>query len=238
MFNFSLRTRAIFCLFVSLLFVVSSSNRSTLFAEDKKPASADSVKWNSLFDGKTLGRWEAAKKIDFEKGGKVHVKDRNIVIETGSPATGVRLRGKFPKTNYELALDAKRVEGSDFFCGLTFPVDDGSLTLILGGWGGWVVGLSCIDNQYAIDNETCQGVEFKNKQWYRVRVRVTKPKVEVWLDDNQIIELATEDRKLEVSLEMEPCLPVGIATWKTTGAIRNIRYRTLSETKAAVNKVK
>ena len=201
----------------------------SLDAEEQKQSKADSVKWQVLFDGKTLGRWEAIKKIDFEKGGKIQVKDRCLVLEPGRPATGVRLKEKFPKTSYELALDAKRVEGSDFFCGLTFPVDDGSLTLILGGWGGWVVGLSCIDNEYAINNETCQGVEFKNGQWYRVRVRVTKPKVEVWLDAKQIIDLKTEDRKLEVSLEMERCRPVGIATWKTTGAIRNIRYRVLKK---------
>ena len=33
--------------------------------------------------------------------------------------------------------------------------------------------------------------------------------------------------ELEVSEEMEPCLPLGLATWKTTGAIRKLRYRRL-----------
>ena len=37
--------------------------------------------------------------------------------------------------DYELRLEAKRVEGGDFFCGLTFPVGKEYCTLILGGWG-------------------------------------------------------------------------------------------------------
>ena len=123
----------------------------------------------------------------------------------------------------------KRSAGNDFFCGVTFPVSDGSLTLILGGWGGWVVGVSCIDGRYAIDNETCQAIEFEQDRWYRIRVRVTKPAVEVWVDQKRIINLDTKDRKFAVSEEMQPCLPLGVATWNTTGAVRKIRYRNLPE---------
>ncbi len=194
-------------------------------AEEPNDAVVDT--WTTLFDGRQLGRWQVVKKGDFADGGEVGVQKGNLIVGTGKPATGVRLQGDFPRVNYEIELEGKRVEGGDFFCGLTFPVDKGSLTLILGGWSGWVCGLSCIDGRYAIDNNTACGVEFKNGQWYRVRLRVTASAVQVWVDGKQIIDLKTDGHKLAASEEMQPCLPVGIATWKTTGALRNLRYRPL-----------
>ncbi len=189
-------------------------------------------RWTLLFDGKSLAGWQIIegkndKEIEYEGHGKVEVRDGCLVIGTGQPATGVRAKHKLPRSNYEVALEAKRVKGTDFFCGMSFPVGDGALTLILGGWGGWVVGLSNIDGERAIDNETCQSVEFKNGRWYAVRVRVTDAKVEVWLDKEKIIDLERADHKFEVTWEMAPCLPFGFATWDTTGALRRIRYRPL-----------
>jgi hypothetical protein len=90
-----------------------------------------------------------------------------------------------------------------------------------------VCGLSCIDGRYAINNDTACGVEFKNNRWYKVRLKVTDKAIQVWVDDKQVIDLDTDGYKLSVSEEMKPCLPLGIATWKTTAAIRNVRYRQL-----------
>ena len=53
--------------------------------------------------------------------------------------TGVTYQGQFPKTDYEVSLEAMRVDGVDFFCGMTFPVRSEFCTLIVGGWGGEVV---------------------------------------------------------------------------------------------------
>jgi alpha-L-rhamnosidase len=129
--------------------------------------------------------------------------------------------------DYEVELEGKRVAGYDFFCGMSFPVGEGSLTLILGGWGGWVVGLSCIDGYRAVDNESCTSWEFKSDQWYRIRVMVTGQQVTAYLDGKRLCGIETSQRKLTVTSEMEPCLPFGFATWNTTGALRNIRYREL-----------
>ena len=60
----------------------------------------------------------------------------------------------FPKVDYEVNLDAKRVAGNDFFCGITFPVGKRFCSLIVGGWGGATVGLSSIDGKDAAENET------------------------------------------------------------------------------------
>jgi len=71
-----------------------------------------------LFDGKTLGRWKIT---DFGGQGDVYVKDGSIFLEMGNDMTGVTWTGPLVRMNYEITLEAMRVAGSDFFCGLTFP---------------------------------------------------------------------------------------------------------------------
>ena len=217
---------------VLLVMALAMVGSGRLTAQDKdadapKAIPAEKVPWISLFDGKSLKGWEVVKGYDYEEKGKVDVQDGCLVIGTGQPATGVRWTEKFPKVNYEIELEGKRVDGNDFFCGMSFPVGDGALTLILGGWGGSVVGLSCVDGSRAAENETGTYREFKNDQWYRIRVQVTQQKVSAYLDDKYLCGIETRHRKLAVTSEMEPCLPFGFATWSTTGALRNIRYREL-----------
>ena len=200
-----------------------------LWAADAGEQVAPEQPWTSLFDGKTLGKWEVVEKYDFKRHGKVHIEKEAVVLEMGSPATGIRWKGDFPRTAYEISLEARRVEGSDFFCGVTFPVQDAALTLVCGGWSGMVVGLSSIDGEPAVENETCSYTEFELGRWYPIRLRVTKRLVEVWIDREKIIELPTDDRKFTLYWEMEPLQPLGICSWVTTGAVRKIRYRRVKE---------
>lgn len=230
----SITRRLVFASFLSLS--VSGLLNAALTAAEPEPKAdkvigLDGEKWTRMFDGKTLGKWEILDKFDFKEHGKVAAEAGSLVLSAGQPATGIRWPGDFPKMNYELALETKRVEGGDFFCALTFPVGDKALSLIMGGWGGWVVGISCLDGYYAADNETCTAIQFENDRWYHVRVQVTQPKITVWIDDKETITLEPEGRKLSVSWEMEPCQPLGVATWYTTGALRNIQYRTLEDKK-------
>jgi len=186
---------------------------------------AEGAEGKSLFDGKTLGKWKVVTEFDFKEHGKIHVTDGKLMIERGKPAAGVKWSGKFPKNDYEVTFEAMRVAGDDFFCGMTFPTAKGPLTLVIGGWGGSVTGLSSIDGEPAVENETAGYREFKQKKWYRIRLRVTGPKIEAWIDKEQIVELKTADRKFSIYWEMEPCLPFGICTWNTSGALRDIRVR-------------
>lgn len=225
-----------------LTFVVMLACTPTTVAEegkskrDDKPKS-DSSKPRSLFDGKTLKNWRVIKKNDFELHGKVHVKDGAIVVAKGKPASGIAYTGKTPRMNYEFALDAKRVEGSDFFCGLTFPVNKNYCTLIIGGWGGGSTGLSNVDGSSAIDNETTGYTEFKQNQWYKIRLRVTEKRIEAWIDKEQIVDLDASDRKFSIWWEQEPACPLGVATWNTSAAFRNFRLTVLdAETEKPVGK--
>ena len=85
------------------------------------PAPFEGEGWQAMFDGQTLAGW---RETPFAGHGEVHCQDGVIVLSMGDPFTGINWTNDFPKMNYEVALDAMRVMGSDFFCGLTVPVGD------------------------------------------------------------------------------------------------------------------
>jgi len=180
----------------------------------------------SLFDGKSLGQWAVT---DFGGQGDVYVKDGAIYLEMGNDMTGVNWTGPLVRMNYEITLEAMRVSGSDFFCGLTFPVADNPCSLILGGWGGGVCGLSNIDYYDAANNETTKFISFEDNKWYRVRLRVTPDRIQAWLDDEELVNIETTGRKIDIRAEVDLSQPLGIATWQTAGAIRNIRLRRIED---------
>ena len=181
--------------------------------------------WQPLFDGKTLTGWQPSKS---NAEGAVRVEDGRIVLDAGRAMTGITWAGAaLPATNYEIALQAMRVEGSDFFAGVTFPVDDSFCSLILGGWGGSVIGLSSINGQDASENETSQSMEFQNGRWYNVRIRVTPAKIEAWLDGRQIISQDLKGNRIDIRIEMEFSKPLGVSSWRTKSALRDIRLRRL-----------
>jgi hypothetical protein len=147
-----------------------------------------------------------------------------LILNIGDGATGVTWAGDmvFPTQDYEVNLKASRLDGNDFFCGLTFPVYDRHLTLIVGGWGGSLVGLSCLDGKDASENETMQIKSFVRNRWYAVRVRVQNNVVEVWIDDESIIRVDVSERELSLRPEVLLSRPFGIATWYTKAAIKDI----------------
>jgi hypothetical protein len=106
--------------------------------------------WQPLFDGKTLAGWTPTK---FGGGGEIEVKDGTLILNQGI-LTGVNYTNPVPTVDYEVAFEARRTMGQDFFCGLTFPVRDSHATLVVGGWGGAVVGISSLNNQDASQNVT------------------------------------------------------------------------------------
>jgi len=178
--------------------------------------------WRPLFDGQGLGQW---KPTPFGGEGEVTADGGVLRIAMGADLSGVTWKGEFPRQNFELAVEARRVEGSDFFCGLTFPVADSHCSLILGGWGGGVVGLSCIDGEDAANNATTKVMSFTEGRWYEVRVRVTADRIVCLLDDEPIVDQPLAGHEISVREEVVPSQPLGIATYATTAELRNIRWR-------------
>jgi hypothetical protein len=200
---------------------------------EKKPAAeaAAAEKVPVLFDGKTLANWKI---VDFAGGGDATVEDGAIVIGAGQPMSGiVWTGGELPKVNYELTFEARRVDGSDFFVGLTFQVKDAPCTLILGGWGGGLTGFSSIDGQDAAENETTSFMQVEKGRWYKVRLRVTEARIDAFVDDKRIGGFDYRDRKLSIRIEVERTKPLGFSTFQTVGAIKDLKLRELTAEEAA-----
>lgn len=215
--------RHAFCL-MGFLLVLGAVRLGAVRAAE--PEAAKQPAGKSLFDGKTLAGW---KKTDFGGQGEIEVEKGRIMMHAGSPMTGITWAEDFPKMDYEVSLEAMRVSGSDFFCAITFPVGEFPCSFVVGGWGGGVVGLSSIDGNDASENETTKYQEFESGRWYSIRVRVTPTKIESWIDQKQMVDLETKDRRISVRLEVELSRPLGFACYNTTAALRDIRVRRLNE---------
>jgi len=185
-------------------------------------AAADDGAWLELFNGKTLGEWTAT---NFGGEGRVEIDAGRIVLGFGSDLTGITWKGPMPRFDYEVKLEARREEGGDFFCGLTFPVNASYCSLILGGWGGTVVGLSSIDGLDASENETSRLMNFELNKWYGVALKVTQQKIEAWIDGAKIIDQELAGRKISIRPEVELSRPFGLASWRTRAGLRKIAVR-------------
>jgi hypothetical protein len=173
-----------------------------------------------IFNGTTLDGWEVT---NFGPQGPVSVSGGEIMLGMGDGCTGITYTRDIPLTDYEITLEARRKEGNDFFCGLTFPVGNDFCTLIAGGWGGTTVGLSCIDGKDASENETSVMRNFDKNRWYTIRLLVTGSRIEAWIDEEKVVDMETKGRRISIRPEVNLSKPLGIASWNTTAGIRNIR---------------
>ncbi|MEZ6113002.1 MAG: hypothetical protein R3C99_18620 [Pirellulaceae bacterium] len=115
-----------------------------------------------------------------------------------------------PKTNYELSLEAKRLDGTDFFCGLTFPVGDTHCSFIVGGWAGGVVGLSSIDGLDASENQTTKTASSRRTGGIVSSVRVTPERISNdWMTRSWTRR--SPRARVHIRVEMELSRPLGVA---------------------------
>jgi hypothetical protein len=188
------------------------------------PKAADVI---PLFDGKTLGKW---KKTAFGGEGDVFVnEDGHLEFGFGAVITGVNWSEAPPATsNYELSLEAMKLDGNDFFVALTFPVKDSHATFVVGGWGGGVVGISSVDDLNASENETMSIEGFEKDVWYKIRVRVSDDQLQAWINDDEAVTLDLEGRKISLLPgDIELSVPIGIAAYQTRAQYRNLVWRKL-----------
>lgn len=195
-----------------------------LVADDKKDAKSPEPKVKrevKLFNGKNLDGWRDSM---FGGDGEITVEDGQLILDRGNELTGVTWKDAkvLPKFNYEIWLEAQRVEGNDFFVGLTFPVKEDPCSLILGGWGGTVCGISSLDFKDASENEYTSFREFKNGQWYKVRLRVLEKRITAWIDGKELLDADLTGKKIGIRSEVEPSKPLGFCSYSTKAALRNI----------------
>jgi len=185
--------------------------------------------WEPLFNGKDLEGWKVT---NFGGEGDVLVEKGEVVITQGADLSGIHTEKKLPRSNYEVQFEAMREAGGDFFAGLTFPIQDNFCSLIVGGWGGGVCGISSLDGMDASENETTTYQAFDKGKWYKIRLVVRDNHISVWIDDSQIVNADTTGKKIGVRFEVERSKPFGFSTYATTARIRNARIRALLPEKA------
>jgi len=162
-----------------------------------------------------------------------------LIIAEGQPMAGVKLKPtvakNIPISNYRIELQARRVEGVDFFCALTFPVGVDPETakprhasLIVGGWGGNLVGISSLDHYDASENETRCELSFDTGKWYDIALEVTNQRIAAWIEGKAVVNVGIVGRHVSLRPgDIDHCLPLGLATWRTKGEFRRMEIKPL-----------
>jgi len=204
--------------------------------EEKNEANEPKETWLPLFDGNTLADWMVPV---YGGDGEVEVQEGNIVIGQGEMMTGIRYEKEFPVIDYEIRYEARRTKGYDFFAACTFPVKESYCTFVNGGWGGGLTGLSSIDGVDASENVTGSYYRYDEGNWYRFRIQVADETIQVWItpqdkegnwgEEESVVELIMEDRKLSTRFEMDKYKPLGFCTWAAEGQLRSIEYRKMEK---------
>lgn len=225
--NFTIKniTIVIFSLFMIQPFSSCSGRSGRNSTDDKQVIQKKDSSY--LFNGVSLDGWEIT---NFGPQGPVYVSGESIVLGMGEGCTGITWKKDFPVQDYRVSLEAKRVSGNDFFCGMTFPVGKEPCTLIVGGWGGTTVGLSSINMMDASENQTTRFMEFEKDRWYRISLMVHGDTIRALIDDDIVIDYI-KDKYDELSIrpEVDLCKPFGIASWYTTAELRNIRLERIGK---------
>ena len=182
--------------------------------------------WEPLFDGKTLSGWEI---VRYGGEGEPYVRNGVIVLPMAVSGlmTGICWVGDpLPTNNYIIYYEARRREGHDIFAALSFPYGDTFASLIFGGWGGIVNGLSSINGYDASENETTRHFILADNEWYQVQLRVTTDTIRAIVGAEQVIDMVTTGK----DIHLRPGLSnTGLTLWSylTTGEIRNLRIKKL-----------
>ena len=191
------------------------------------PGAADreSFEWRDLLSEEVVDGWRASA---FGISGNEEIAAHRIAMSMGNPFTGVTWHGDpIPDVDYEIELIARKTMGVDVFCGLTFPVNDNFCTLILGGWGGSLTGLSSVNEIDASENFTRSFQRYDIGTDYTIRLRVEEDRVRAWLQGELLLEVELGENELSVRPEVEPSLPLGIACYNTATQISSFRVREL-----------
>lgn len=197
---------------------------SVLFACRSGSPAVEPGPWLPLFEEPARAQWVPS---DFGGGGEITWSSEGVELGFGSPLTGLTWTGELPRDGYEVELTATRLDGTDFYCGLTFPVGEASCSFILGGWGGALTGLSCVDGADASSNATKSFQFFPNGERVAVRLVVDPRRVRVWLNGKSVVDQPREGVRFSLRPEVLPSEPFGVASFATKARLEGLRYRVI-----------
>jgi len=192
------------------------------------------AEWTEMFDGKTLRAWTPVTRFPLQDaknpgatgiGGAASVENGQITLATGGPATGIAWRERFPNINYEVSLEAERLTGTNAVCMIVFPVGGSHCLMWVGAGKPSIVGLDFLNGEGCRRNPSGFLKDFESHKSYRVRLRVTQQRIEGWVDDDKLFDVAVQDTKFTVERPYEQLTPFGLGSYETTVALRSIRYR-------------
>ena len=207
---------------------VESASRQETF-DPKQTARVEAAVEVQLF-ANGLQDWRILEEFDGNAGAQM-TENGACRLLPGKPISAIRYEGPWevPDTNYRITFEARRVEGPDFFAALTFPVNshDTCATFVPGGWGGSVTGISSIDHIDASANETTSTYTYSEGEWFTFRIEVRPETLKVWNGEAIIANVPLAGKQIGLRSEIQPCAPFGLATYMTTGEVRNMKISTL-----------
>ena len=205
---------------------------SPVFAQEPSNADSDSTpdQTAELFSGKTLEDWGWIP-TEFGGEGEIQIVGDEIIMSPGIPMTGIHRdrNEELPTTNYTISLEAKRLQGIDFFCALTFPVQESHCTFVVAGWAGATVGLSCVDDLDASSNDTTKLMTFEDNRWYKIKVQVTDDDIQCWVDEEKVVHQELAEHKISVRGDISASRPLGLSAFESKVAYRNIKLTRIEQ---------
>ena len=183
--------------------------------------------WTAMMDGNSLEGWEKVRNVG-EAQPYIYNGVLTLPMSVFSSMTGLCMENEylFPVVNYAIYYEARRIEGNDIFGGLSFPYKNSYATLVVGGWGGSICGLSCIDGECAFENETATVIFFEDNVWYPIYLRVTNDSIRAEINDITVVDIATAGRRIHLrGGTIAPSLT--FFTYMSGGQFRNMRMKRL-----------
>jgi len=167
--------------------------------------------WNRSFEQNQFGQWA--------------VQDDRIVQE--GMGTNVRLTfGEVDWKDYEYTLEAKKTAGQEGFLILFRMKNDRDFYWCnLGGWNNERHGIErgLVDgNRWGAVGPQPRG-RIETDKWYAIKIRCEGPRFQVWLGEERVIDY-TDDARAHLSGK------VGVGTWGTQAAFRNLKVTALDGT--------
>lgn len=213
-----------------LVLLVGCDSGSKGGTEDRT-SGARSLEWQELLKNQPAGHWQ---RLDFDgMGGQVDFTDGILTFSRGEPFTGVVITDQGfapPADEYELVVRARKTDGRDFFCALTFPVPEkqANCTFVAGGWGGGVTGLSNIDHLDANRNTTRSSLQYETGRWYDLRIEIRTGRIRCWVDERLVVNSIITGKHISMRPgPIEACQPLGLASWETAAEFESLRVRAL-----------